>query len=330
MAQRTAFVTGATGFLGLNLVEQLAEDGWRVVALCRPAADTGFLEALGAEVAGGDITDSDSVRRGMPDTPDAVFHVAAMTSVWKQQAEDQRRVNVDGTRNVVEAALAAGAGRFIHTSTWNVYDWSGGALTEDTPKTGDRSWINYDLTKHEAEKIVLSAVDEAGLDAVVLNPSHILGRYDRHNWARMIAMAALGRLPGVPPGAGDFAHGEAVARAHIRAVDRGKTGRNYLLGGPHATFLELVQQITDIARQPKRPKKATPEYMLRMMGRLDERVSGWIGRQPDVTPEAVEMVCSRVTIASTLARDELDYDPTPLGAAIEDSYRWLMKARIIA
>ncbi|WP_417515117.1 NAD-dependent epimerase/dehydratase family protein [Minwuia sp.] len=329
MTDRKAFVTGGTGFLGQNLIEQLADAGWQITALHRPDADTAFLEAHDVDLVAGDVTDRDSIVAAMPDGCDAVFHVAAMTSMWKKQAAEQKAVNVDGTASVVHAALKRGAGRLVHTSTWNVYDWSDERISEETPKAGTSSWISYNRTKHEAEEVVLDAVANDGLDAVILNPSHILGRHDRHNWARLVAMAAMGRLPGVPPGAGDFAHGEAVARAHIAAVEKGRSGENYLLGGPHATFLELVHLVAGLAGQPKVPRSPTPAFMLRTMGRIEESVAAFTGRQPQVTPEAVEMVCSRVTIASSRAEDELDYAPSSLRTAVNDCYKWLMKVNLI-
>ncbi|ANK81343.1 MAG: hypothetical protein TEF_11450 [Rhizobiales bacterium NRL2] len=329
MSDRTAFVTGATGFLGLHLVEQLRRRDWHVVALRRRTSDTRLLDRMGAEQVVGDITDIDSLRRGIPVGCDAVFHAAALTSIWKKQAEEQEAVNVGGTRNVIRAALDNGVGRVLHTSTWNVFDWSGGEITEDTPKGGDTVWIDYNRTKLAAEEAVLDAVGSQGLDAVILNPSHIIGRYDRHNWARLISMAAMGRLPGVPPGAGDFAHGPAVAAAHVAAFEKGGRGRNYLLGGPHARFLDLVRLIARHARQEKVPKRTVPPFLLKAMGHFEEKLAAITGWTPEVTPEAAEMVSRRVTIVSTRARDELGYAPTPLDEAVEDAYVFLMREKLI-
>lgn len=329
MSERTAFVTGATGFLGLHLVEQLKQRDWRVVALRRSGSDVRLLDRLGAEQAEGDVTDPDSLRRALPEGCDAVFHAAALTSVWKKQKAEQEAVNVGGTRNVIAAAAEKGVGRLVHTSTWNVFDWSGGAITEDTPKGGDALWIGYNRTKLAAEEAVLEASASGRLDAVVLNPSHIIGRYDRHNWARLIAMAAMGRLPGVPPGAGDFAHGPAVAAAHVSAFEKGQSGRNYLLGGPHASFLELVRLVARHAHQAKMPRRAVPAFFLKAMGYFEEKLASVTGWSPDVTPEAAEMVSRKVTIVSTRAIDELGYRPTPLEEAVEDAYSFLLREKLI-
>lgn len=327
--QRRAFVTGATGFLGLNLVEQLLAADWQVTALRREKLRHRDLDRYHVTQVTGDLLDPDSLVAAVPKECDAVFHTAAMTSVWRRQAPMQNQVNIDGTENLVDAALAMGAKRFIHTSTWNVYDWSTGTVTEDTPQTGGSSWINYNRSKFAAEEVIRRAAAERGLDAVILNPSHIVGRFDRQNWAQLIMMAAVGKLPGVPPGAGSFAHGQAVARAHISAVDKGRTGENYLLGGPDATFLEFVQTVADMAQQKKRPKRTVPAWMMRMMGKIEGAISAATAKPPQITPEAVAMVTARVRITSTRAIDELGYEPSTLHTAISDAYDWMLREKMI-
>lgn len=326
---RRAFVTGATGFLGLNMVQELLAEGWDVTALRREKLRHRDLDRFAATQVTGDLLDPESLVAAMPQDCDAVFHMAAMTTVWSRQAPMQNQVNVEGTQNVIDAALAKGAQRFIHTSTWNVYDWSSGVISEDTPQTAGTSWINYNRTKFLAEEAVRAAVRGWGLQAVIMNPSHIIGRYDRQNWAQLIMMAAIGKLPGVPPGSGSFAHGEAVVRAHIAAVDRGRTGENYLLGGPDASFLELVQMVADLARQKKRSKRTVPAPLMKLMGRIEGLISAATGKTPQITPEAVAMVTARVRIASSKAQDELGYEPSTLHAAISDAYDWMLREKMI-
>jgi dihydroflavonol-4-reductase len=131
-----AFVTGGTGFLGLNLLEQLVAEGWQVTALHRRTSDLSEIRRFPVDLAAGDLTDPASLRRVIPPGMDAVFHVAADTSVWSRHDDRQTRINVDGTRHIVAAALASGAGRFVHTSTWNVYGLEQGAINERSPQLG--------------------------------------------------------------------------------------------------------------------------------------------------------------------------------------------------
>jgi nucleoside-diphosphate-sugar epimerase len=126
MAGRSAFVTGGTGFLGLNLIEQLAARDWQVTALHRPGSDIRLLSRFPVRRVEGDILDVESLRRTMPQGVDAVFHVAADISMWSGHNARQTRINVEGTRHVVETALEAGVRRLVHTSTWNTYGlWQG-------------------------------------------------------------------------------------------------------------------------------------------------------------------------------------------------------------
>ncbi|HHK40801.1 MAG TPA: NAD-dependent epimerase/dehydratase family protein, partial [Planctomycetaceae bacterium] len=134
MGDKTAFVTGATGFLGLNLVEVLLEGGWHVTALHRPSSDCSRLQGLNVELVEGDILDRDSLKAAIPPGVDAVFHVAADTSMWSRAAARQERINVDGTRNVIAAAIERRAGRMIHTSTIAVYGFQDGIITEESPR----------------------------------------------------------------------------------------------------------------------------------------------------------------------------------------------------
>jgi dihydroflavonol-4-reductase len=154
---RTAFVTGGTGFLGRHIVEQLTSQGWRVVALHRPTSDVKALKTYaGVDLVEGSITDADSLSRGIPDRCDAVFHVAGNTSLWTGGDAQQTRENVDGTRLVVQTALAKKAGRLIHTSS--VSSWGEQhqvPFDETAPPHGAESFINYERTKYAGELEVL-------------------------------------------------------------------------------------------------------------------------------------------------------------------------------
>jgi nucleoside-diphosphate-sugar epimerase len=219
-----AFVTGATGFLGLNLVERLAARGWEIVALHRAGSDVARLERFPAKRAVGDIGDRVAVERALPAGTDAVFHCAGNTTMWSRRFEVQWRDNVGGTENVAAAALARRAKRLVHVSTASVYGHGHGAVTEDSPQVAPAG-LGYAPSKAAAEAAVKAAVRQ-GLAAVIVNPGHIIGRYDTQNWARMIRMTVRGKIPGVPPGGGSFCHAAAVADAMIAAAARGAPGQN--------------------------------------------------------------------------------------------------------
>jgi len=318
---KTAFLTGATGFVGTVLAGELAAQGWQVTAMHRPGSNLKHVQRLAVRLVPGDITDKASLLAALPPAVDAVFHVAGDTSLWSRRNAQQNRVNVDGTRHMVEAALEHGARRFVHTSSISAYGLQTGRIDERAEQLGRVSPVNYQRSKFLAEEEVRAGV-RRGLDAVILNPAAIMGPYDTVNWARMIRLVHAGKLPGVPPGAMSFCHVREVAHAHIAAAERGKRGENYLLGGADAPLLELVHLIGEVAGR-KVPAKPTPAWVLRAIGRAGEWASVLSGRQPTLTPEAARMVTRTLYCDCTKAERELGFRRVALRALVEDSYRWL-------
>lgn len=328
MTATRAFVTGGTGFIGRHLIEQLTAAGWRVTALHRKTSDLSDIARFPVDLVAGDVTDPASLREATPHGVDAVFHLAADTSMWARHNQRQTRINQGGTRNMVKAALVAGAKRFVHTSTWNVYGLEQGEISESSPQLGGRSWINYDRSKFLAEEQVRAGLAR-GLDAVIVNPAHVLGRYDCRGWARLIIAAHQRWLPGVPPGAGTFVNAEAVARAQIAAAARGRTGQNYLLGGADATFVELFEVINRVtgAKVPLRP---LPPLLFRLGARIETALAAALGREPEATPEGVAIACARARVVSDRAERELGHCSPDLTTMVEDSWRWLCAAGFVA
>ena len=240
---KTAFVTGATGFLGTNLVKQLVLLGWQVSALKRTNSDTQELCDIDVVWHNGDITLKESILNACPENVDGFFHLAADTNMWSHNNAQQNSVNLSGTENAIDAAIKKQARRFIHTSSIAAFGAHNLTIDENTEQIGDRSFCNYFRTKHLSEKLVKAAVKERGLDAVILNPCQIVGAPDKQNWSQMIRMVKENTLPGVPPGFGSFCDIEEVAKAHISAFERGKKGENYILSGADMSFVEFVGAI---------------------------------------------------------------------------------------
>src|SRR4051812_49273552 len=161
-----ALVTGATGFLGLNLVRELTAGGWRVIALHRPNADLKYLRRFPVEPAVATLEDAASLDRAMPEGLDAVFHAAADLSSWHGHRDRQTRANVDGTRHLVDVAVRRGVRKFIHTSTTSVYGLPRLPFDETAPHLGRGSGFHYQHTKALAEVEVRAGIAR-GLDAVI-------------------------------------------------------------------------------------------------------------------------------------------------------------------
>lgn len=319
---KTAFVTGATGFVGLNLIEELLAQGWQVVALHRAGSDISGLSRFQAvRCVVGDVTDSRSLQTLIPRHVGCVFHVAGNTSLWSRAQIEQLKVNVRGTRNVVRAALEARAQRFVHTSSIAAYGLHAGTISEDTPTRGSNSPIAYVRSKALAEREIRKGL-AAGLQAVIVNPSNIIGAYDTRNWSRMFDLVQRRRLPAVAPGGGSFCHAREVARALIAAGERGRIGENYLLGGAQASYLGLAREIATALGVRRRMVAAHPA-LLDAYARLEEWIAPLFGREPDFTRDAVALLSQNQYCGSAKAQRELGYRPQTLQAMLADCRDWL-------
>jgi nucleoside-diphosphate-sugar epimerase len=320
--RRVAFVTGGTGCLGTNLVHELVAAGWHAVVLHRRTSDLRHLTNLPIALVEGDVTDPGSLTRAMPEGSDAVFHLAASLTQWGPRHAEQRRINVQGTRNVVEAARARRARRFVHTSSIAAYGEHDEVITEETPSNAERAHSNYSRTKWLAEVEVRRGI-EAGLDAVIVNPSNVVGAHDRSTWSRVFFLLQEGKLPTLYPGRASWCHVREVVRAEIAAVDRGRTGANYLLGGTHAPYVEYIRIAGELLGRPV-PTRMLPRPALRAIAVLAALPSHLTRREPPITPEVARVITTSSLCSSARAERELGYRPVPLREMMEDAYRWLV------
>jgi len=321
MAEKSAFVTGATGFVGYNLVLELLEQGWQVTALHRPGAETSRLAALPVTLAAGDITEPAGLRAAMPEGLDAVFHVAGDVNMWRGGNARQNLVNIDGARHMAETALEKGARRFVLTSTTSAWGRISGTIDESVPKQGGASWINYERSKYLGEQAAL-AVGERGLEVVIMNPAGIIGPYTTGTWAELLLTIAAGKLPGTPGGTAGFSHVREIVRAHIAAAERDAPGECYLLGGMPASFQELCQIMAREAGVSDQIR-LLPGWLMSAMARLAAPVSLITRRAPDLTPEFAAMTATRQHFNDEKARRELGFQHIPLEACVADCANWL-------
>ncbi len=303
MDRKTAFVTGASGFIGVNLVKQLREAGWSVVAMHRKTSDLAYLRRFPARLVVGDIGSPEDLDRAMPEGVDAVFHVAGNVSFSAAGDAAQTHANVAGTQAIVAAARAKNAGRFIHTSTGAVFGLHDGvAIDETAPSNADAVPINYFRTKKAAEDIVLQAAAD-GLDAVCVNPGSVVGPYDRVIWGPFVQAIASGAMSRVGTGGGSFCHIDETAQAHIAAYHRGRRGERYLLAGAAESFEtvgRIVAELTGAA--PPAPS---------------------VELDPDTSPEARYMMSRTQILNCDKAIRELGFKPVPVRTMFADLCEWM-------
>jgi dihydroflavonol-4-reductase len=318
------FLTGATGFLGGHMLQELKAVGCEVHTLSRSEASDAELSALGAVPVRAALDDLDSLKKALLGC-EAVFHVAADTSMWRRNAPAQTVTNVQGTKNMLRAAQSAGVKAFVHTSSVSAYSHLvKGTLVETMDERGDESWINYERSKFLSEQWVRRST----VPWIIFQPSHILGPGDRRNWARLIVLVDREKLPGIPPGTGAFADVREIAKAQVRAWQRQKFGQTYLLGGAHASFVDFVRRVGK-ALGRKVPARATPAWALMAFARWLDFVSRFTQKEPDITPEGAQLTSHVLRVDSAKARKELDYLETPLDTLLTETLAWMRKEGMV-
>ena len=326
--KKTAFVTGSTGFLGLHIVKQLAEEGWDVIALRRSTSRTSDLDKMSVTQVEGDVLNIPSLVAAIPDNVDAIFHVAADTSMWEKKNEWQNKVNIEGTRNVVNVALKKNAGRLIHTSSIGAFGKPGGEeVSETTPSKAMESGINYYKSKFFAEQEIHNGIKK-GLDAVILNPCQIVGSLDYNYTPLIFENLKKGAMKGIPQGSSVIGHVRDYAKAHVVAYEKGRTGENYLLGGVHATYQEVFNTVGELLNI-KTPTRPLPKSLLNLVAFILGKVSLITNAEPLLTPEKVTLLNDTMAVSSKKAEEELGFSTCSLNEMFNDCYQWMLQEKMI-
>lgn len=325
--KKSAFVTGGTGFIGINLIKQLINRDWNVTALHRPTSDLSKLKKLPVDLAEGSITDLPSLKKAIPKNTNVIFHLAGDTNLWSQHNERQTEINVAGTKNMVTAAKTNNMQTFIHTSSVSAWGKIEGTITEQTPQKGNTSWVNYERTKWLSEREALKARQHQ-IKVVIMNPAMVVGPHDTNNWGRLFFALRDDDLPGVTRGNMSVAHVEEVAKAHISAVENGSDGERYILGGQNCEFAEFVSMISEISGFHANPH-IIPVPILKLIANLKAAIAFFTRKEPNLTPELAKLMTRNVTYSSKKAKEELGYEIPPIKKSIQDSYDWLIQENLL-
>lgn len=324
-----AFVTGGTGFLGTHVIKELDAQGWEIIALVRENSDrTELNKCAHITFARGDITDIDSLRNGIPEGVDAVFHIAASVENLPHHLESTRyKINQEGTRNIVEICLEKKIRRLVYTTTVLTLDFHASRpLIENSPSN---EWCrdSYIHSKKLADDEVKKA-QEKGLDVVFMHPSAIFGSYDKATWSKMFLEIERGLpLPFAPPGGGSVCYVREVAKAHVTAFSKSISGEHYILGGPDETWLSVAKMIANILNKPS-PKWPLPILIFKIYGYVEHFISTKIlKRDPMLTPHTIDILCETIFSKSDKAVRELNYRIVPLEEMLMDCYNWMVETK---
>jgi len=317
-------VTGATGFVGSAVARAVLARGGRVRVLARARSDLRNLVGLDVERVTGDLTDAASLARAAEGCR-YVFHVAADYRIWVPDPDAMLRANVEGTLAMLRAAHAAGAERIVYCSSVAALGLTkdGSPADEETPVSEAGIIGIYKLSKYQAEQAVLRLVAEEGVPAVIVNPAAPVGPRDIKPTptGKMIREAASGRMPAYLDTGLNVVHVDDVAEGHLLALERGRIGQRYILGGENFALGDLVRLVCEVAGSGK-PFGQIPVGLLWPVALGMEAAARLFGVEPLVTRDHLRMARKKMFFSSAKAMRELDYAPRPAREAVTDAVAW--------
>jgi dihydroflavonol-4-reductase len=327
-----AFVTGATGFLGSHVARALSQQGADLRLLVRPTSNLKNLEGLRAETAIGDLRDASSLEKAMSGC-DTVFHVAADYRLWVRDPEEMFRSNVDGTRAILEAARKNGVRRLVYTSSVATMGFTckghppgrppGQPADEDSPVSLANMIGPYKRSKFMAEQLALEA-GRSGMHVVTVNPTTPVGEQDVKPTptGRIVVDFLKRKFPAYVDTGLNLVDVRECARGHLAALEKGKSGERYILGGENLTLKQILDMLGKISGLPS-PTIKLPYFFALAAGVVDENVTGrLLRREPRATVDAVRMGKKKMFASSGKAERELGWKIVPVESALRRAVQW--------
>lgn len=308
-------VTGASGFLGWHVARLLVGQGHHVRALCRPTSE---IRELDVERFAGDLRDAASLERAVKGC-DRVYHVAADYRLWSKNPNDLYAANVEGTRNLLDAAIRAGVQRIVYTSTVGCIGMPG---DENTPVSLAGMTGHYKRSKWLAEQVALEKA-RAGAPIVIVNPTAPIGD---HDWkptptGKIIVDFLSNRLPAFVDTGLNLVDVRDVAQGHLLAAEKGAPGERYILGCENLTLEQILQRLAKLANKPA-PKVKLPYAVAYAAGVVSTGFATVTGKEPRVPLEGVRMARKKMFVSQAKATRELSFQPGSVDGALERAIHW--------
>lgn len=317
------FLTGATGLLGCHVAHELIRRGYELRLLARPGSNLKGVEGLPFEQHPGCLEDMESLRAGARGC-EGVIHTASLTSPWPTAFRYYEEINVNGTIRLVQAAMEAGARRFVFVGTANAF----GHGTFEKPGTElsefclFRYQSGYVNSKYLAQQYVLEQVEQQGFQAVVVNPTFMLGPLDmKPSSGRLILQGLKGKVQWVPSGGKNFIHVRDAAAGVCQALEKGLPGECYLLAGENLSYLGFFNLLNEVAGH--RPIQApAPAPLLQGLGLLGSLYSWLAGRPALLNRVTSRMACLGNYYSGRKAVEQLGLPQTPIRQAVSEAVEW--------
>ena len=319
-------VTGPYGLLGSNLVRELISRNYKVFAFVEKNKRSETISELDLEIVRGDILVENDIMLAAKNM-DIIIHCAAMTNMYPPRIEMVNRVNIDGTKNVVSAALKNNIKRLIYVGTANSF--KSGDIDNPGNELNDYGATHYGLdymdSKYKAQLLVLDKVKNDGLDAVVVNPTFMIGPYDsRPSSGEMIRGVHNKKIPGYPPGGKNYVSVKDVSIAIVNAITKGESGNCYILGNENLTFKDAFEKIARCTNSTP-PKLKLTKSLIRLYGKVSSILANIFNLNPKITYELAIISSEFHYYSSEKAIKFLDLPQTPLEDAINQCYDWFIE-----
>ncbi len=324
-----AFITGATGFLGSHVARVLAEQGADLRLLVRPTSDLRNLDGLNADRVVGDLREAASLEKAIAGC-DVVFHVAADYRLWVRDPDEMYRSNVEGTRSLLEAARKQRLRRVVYTSSVatmgfisGISSKNGHVADEDSPVSLRDMIGHYKRSKFIAEQVAFEAA-QSGVDVVIVNPTTPIGERDIKPTptGRIVVDFLKRKFPAYVETGLNLVDATECARGHVQALEKGRSGERYILGGENLTLKQILDRLAAITGLPS-PTVKVPYLVALAAGVVDEMVTGRImGREPRATIDEVRLSRKMMFVSSAKAERELDWRMVPVDGALRRSVEW--------
>jgi dihydroflavonol-4-reductase len=320
------FVTGATGFVGAHVAQMAAAQGAELRLLTRASSNTSRLPK-GADVVVGDLRSPEGFAAALKGC-DALIHVAADYRLWVPDPAEMYKANVEGTRSLLRLAREAGVPRVVYTSSVATmgFKMDGTVVDEETPVSEADMIGHYKRSKWMAEQVALEA-GRAGQEVIVLNPTTPIGALDTKPTptGRIVVDFLNGNFPAYVDTGLNLVDVEEIARMHLVALERGRVGERYILGGENLTLKQILDRLGKISGLPS-PKMKVPHAVAMAFAYFDETVTGkWRGKEPRATVEAVRMGRKMMFASSAKAERELGLRVGSVEGALREACMWFYK-----
>lgn len=317
------FITGADGLLGSNTVRELLARNYQLKALIQKGSKSKTLLGLDIEFVEGDLLDKEGLIEHIKGC-EAVIHIAALTNVWPIRHEIYYKVNVEGTQNMIEAALANNIQRFIHVSSASAFGFGpkNNPGNETTVTMAKAFGLDYVDSKLDAQDVVLDAVKNKNLPALIVNPTFMIGPYDsKPSSGAMILAVAKRELKMITSGGKNWVYVKDVANGICNALNKGRIGEMYILGNENLSYKEATGIIADVAGV-KPPSLKVPSFLVKFAGRIGSLMGKLTGKAPKISYPVAKISLIDQYYDPSKARKELELPETPIRTAVEDSMKW--------